>query len=152
MSSGGKGHDRRPQGVDDKTFADNWDRIFKGGSFGVKADSANNDLLGRSSTVEQESLKFSDVRSNRTAPATIEESHENASKPTHESLACSAAPSCSQGQNSQVQGEGQSLIYVDDATGKEVDESWWPGDPHVSKDSMRFGKMQSKIRTGMRNG
>lgn len=53
----GKGDDRRPSNVDEQTFSDNWDRVF------------GNKLVGCSSTVEPESLKFSDVRSNRTTPA-----------------------------------------------------------------------------------
>lgn len=54
----GKGDDRRPLSVDEQTFSDNWARVF------------GNKLVGCSSTVEPESLKFSDVRSNRTTPAT----------------------------------------------------------------------------------
>ena len=136
MSNGGKGHDRRPQEVDDQTFADNWDRIFAAKKDYYESVRAKNyedslrleGLLGSGVTGSTTGSNPAGSRSSLDSPATYEEGHGNARKPTHKSLACSAAPSGSQGQDGQVQGEGQRLIYIDDATGQEVTEDWWPGD------------------------
>jgi len=46
MSDGGKGSSPRPYSVDQKTFGDNWDRIFK------------KDKKNESSGVEQESVSL----------------------------------------------------------------------------------------------
>lgn len=54
-----KGSSRRPLCVEEKVFADHWERVFG--------------LSGRSSTAEQVALTHSVVRSNRTAPANTEE-------------------------------------------------------------------------------
>lgn len=82
----GKGDDRRPITVDEQTFSDNWERIFAAKrEYYASARSDNyadslrlEGLVGCSSTVEPESLKFSDVRSNRTTPATYDTSWDRA--------------------------------------------------------------------------
>lgn len=56
-----KGSRRRPLCVEEKVFADHWERVFG--------------LSGRSSTAEQVALTHSVVRSNRTAPAIEEASN-----------------------------------------------------------------------------
>lgn len=77
MGNGGKGDLQRPSQVDDKTFSNNWDRAFAAKReyyASVRKQNYSDSLrleglVGCSSTVEPESLKFSDVRSNRTTPA-----------------------------------------------------------------------------------
>lgn len=95
----GKGDDRRPLSVDEQTFSDNWDRVFAAKKDYYASVREKNyvdslrleGLVGCSSMVEPESLKFSDVRSNRTTPATYEVTHGNASEPSHEPVAQASA-------------------------------------------------------------
>jgi hypothetical protein len=77
FGNGGKGDAKRPAQVDEQTFSDNWDRIFAAKKDYYESVRKHNyadslrleGLVGCSSTVEPGSLKSSDVRSNRTAPA-----------------------------------------------------------------------------------
>lgn len=73
-----KGSKPRPLSVNEKTFADSWDRIFgttPPEKVAALCEVMTEDVLklsGRSSTAEQVALTHSVVRSNRTAPANTE--------------------------------------------------------------------------------